>query len=293
MATIVGLLFSTVAFGASDSGTPGGERPKDALASIEQKKKSDADATEKADKGAVPPVEQKKKSDDAKSVEPASKTAADEKSDKGTSSHSAEPKKKSDHDGKQIEPASKTATDEKSDKSEKADKNSKSEEAESPAQKHDEPSGKKPVTSINLTIKLALMADPILFPYEFEVDVSHEKAVVTGSVPTEEDKSRVTDVVKTVEGIESVTNKVTVSPALRASLTKQQDEAIAQFVKERLNRSETLKAVGFDVKSDQGVVSLSGKTRFQVIALEAAEAARHIPGVRAVNTTAVQITGKE
>jgi hyperosmotically inducible protein len=144
-----------------------------------------------------------------------------------------------------------------------------------------------------LTIKLALMADPILFPYEFEVDVSHEKAVVTGSVPTEEDKSRVTDVVKTVEGIESVTNKVTVSPALRASLTKQQDEAIAQFVKERLNRSETLKAVGFDVKSDQGVVSLSGKTRFQVIALEAAEAARHIPGVRAVNTTAVQITGKE
>jgi osmotically-inducible protein OsmY len=47
------------------------------------------------------------------------------------------------------------------------------------------------------------------------------------------------------------------------------------------------------VKAENGVVLLSGKTRFQVIALEAAEAARQVPGVRAVDTTGIQIVGKD
>lgn len=146
---------------------------------------------------------------------------------------------------------------------------------------------------MNLTIKLALMADPALFPFEIEVEMDNQKAVLTGAVSTEEEKAKAGEVVRMIEGVEAVVNKLSVSPALRSALTKRQDDAIAHIVKERLNKSETLKAVGFDVKSDNGVVVLSGKTRFQVIALEAAEAARQIPGVRAVNTAAVQITGKD
>ena len=192
--------------------------------------------------------------------------------------------KKQDAEQKSADTASKPAPDENAPKAE---------EPPATAPKPDESSGKKSVTSLNLTIKLALMANPSLFPFELEVEMDGQKAVLTGAVPDEEDKAKATEDVRKIEGVESVVNKLTVEPSLKTTLTKRQDEAIAQYVKERLSRSETLKAVGFDVKSDNGVVSLSGKTRFQVIVLEAAEAARHIPGVHAVHTAAVQITGKD
>jgi hyperosmotically inducible periplasmic protein len=48
-------------------------------------------------------------------------------------------------------------------------------------------------------------------------------------------------------------------------------------------------AANFDVKTEQGVVSLSGTVRFQVIALEAVEAAKQVPGVKAVKTEKVKI----
>jgi hyperosmotically inducible protein len=54
-----------------------------------------------------------------------------------------------------------------------------------------------------------------------------------------------------------------------------------------------LEAAKFDIKTESGVVELSGKTRFQVIVLEAAEAARQVPGVKAVKTHTVRIEGAE
>lgn len=162
-----------------------------------------------------------------------------------------------------------------------------------PPPKAEEAGAKKPVTSLNLTIKLALMAEPALFPHDIEVEMDGPKATLRGAVPSEEDKTKAGEVAKSIEGVESVVNKLTINPGLQTAWAKKQDEAIAQLVKDRLSRSETLKAVGFDAKCENGVVSLSGKTRYQVIALEAAESARHVPGVRAVNTTGVQLTGKD
>jgi len=200
-----------------------------------------------------------------------------------------------------VEPKKKQDAETKSD-STKADNNGKplaedkAKTEEPPPTKSEakpEEAPKKPVTSVNLAIKLALMADPQLFPLEVEVEMDKGKAILSGSVPTEEDKARVTEVAGKVEGVEAVVNKLNVVSTLRATWAKKQDEAIAHFVRDRLVRSETLKAVGFEVTSESGVVHLSGKTRFQVIALEAAEAARQVPGVRAVDTTGVQIIAKD
>jgi hyperosmotically inducible periplasmic protein len=205
-----------------------------------------------------------------------------------------EPKKKPETDskaesnGKQA--AEKPAAEEKakaSDEKGKSEEKPKAEEA-----KPEEPT-KKPVTSLNLAIKLALMADPQLFPLDIEVEMEKGKAVLSGSVPTEEDKVKVGEIAGKIDGVETVVNKLTVTPALKDKLAKKQDESIAHVVRDRLSRSETLKAVGFDVKSENGIVYLSGKTRFQVIALEAAEAARQVPGVRAVDTAGVQLIAKD
>src|SRR6476646_9555697 len=212
-------------------------------------------------------------------------------------SHAVEPKKKQDTD----EPKKKQDTETKTDSNGKpgADKSATEEKAktadEKPKAEESKPEepAKKPVTSLNLAIKLALMADPQLFPLDIEVEMDKGKAIVSGSVPTEEDKGRVAEIASKIDGVETVVNKLTVTPALKDKLAKKQDESIAHVVRDRLSRSETLKAVGFDVKSENGIVYLSGKTRFQVIALEAAEAARQVPGVRAVDTAGVQLIAKD
>ena len=239
----------------------------------------------------------------ARTVEPKKKQDTDEPKKKQDTD---EPKKKQDTDTKidnNGKPgADKSANEEKGKAAdEKAkDEKAKSEEKAKPADekpKAEEPKpeepAKKAVTSLNLAIKLALMADPQLFPLDIEVEMDKGKAILSGSVPTEEDKTKVAEIAGKIDGVETVINKLTVTPALKDKLAKKQDESIAHVVRDRLSRSETLKAVGFDVKSENGIVYLSGKTRFQVIALEAAEAARQVPGVRAVDTAGVQLVAKE
>ena len=208
-----------------------------------------------------------------------------------------QPKKKQDSDTKSESNGKpeKPATEEKvkvPDEKAKDEKARTEEKAKAEESKPEEPA-KKPVTSLNLAIKLALMADPQLFPLDIEVEMEKGKAILSGSVPTEEDKSKVAEIASKIEGVETVVNKLTITPALKDKLAKKQDESIAHVVRDRLSRSETLKAVGFDVKSENGIVYLSGKTRFQVIALEAAEAARQVPGVRAVDTAGVQLVAKD
>ena len=244
---------------AAEEGTSG-DRAKEPSHAVEPKKKQDTD-------------EPKKKQD--------TETKTDSNGKPGADKSATEEKAKA---------ADEKAKDEKAkseDKAKTTDEKPKAEES-----KPEEPA-KKPVTSLNLAIKLALMADPQLFPLDIEVEMDKGKAILSGSVPTEEDKAKVAEIAGKIDGVDTVVNKLTVTPALKDKLAKKQDESIAHVVRDRLSRSETLKAVGFDVKSENGIVYLSGKTRFQVIALEAAEAARQVPGVRAVDTAGVQLIAKE
>lgn len=159
-----------------------------------------------------------------------------------------------------------------------------------PPESTEEPA-KKVLGSVILTAKLALMADPRLFPYEIEVEIDGARAVLSGKVASAEDQLAATEVVQTVPPIKEVVNKLVATPDVKAALSKHTDELIAQYVKDRFARSETLKTSGFEVTCQNGVVSLKGETRFQVIALEAAQAARQVPGVKAVNTDGIRLAG--
>ena len=274
---LVFTLISATGYAAEETG---GERAKDPPKTVEPKKKSEGEL--KSESNGKPGSEkagaEEKKADDRKSDE---KKAEDKKVD---DKKVVEEKKTDDKKAEDKKAEEKKAEDKKADEKKPDEK-----KAEEPKPEEH----KKPVTSLNLAIKLALMADPQLFPLEIEVEMDKGKAVLTGAVPTEEDKARVAEIAAKVDGVEGVVNKVNVTPALRDKLAKKQDETIAHVVRDRLSRSETLKAVGFDVKSENGIVYLSGKTRFQVIALEAAEAARQVPGVRAVDTAGVQLVAKD
>ena len=158
--------------------------------------------------------------------------------------------------------------------------------------KDKEPALRKALGSLILSVKLALMGDSRLFHYEIEVEDDQQTITLSGRVSTEEEKAAANEVAQKVPGVKNVVNKLSVEKDLAKTLLKKQDDALTSLIKERFSRSATLKAANFEVKTEDGVVLLHGTVRFQVIALEAAEAARQVPGVRAVNTEKVRLEGE-
>ena len=148
------------------------------------------------------------------------------------------------------------------------------------------------VGSLILSVKLALIGDSRLFRYEIEVEDDQQTVTLSGRVTSEEEKVAATEVAQTVHGVKTVINKIALEKDLAKSLLKKQDEILTMLVKERFAKSATLKAANFEVKTEDGVVQLNGTVRFQVIALEAAETARQVPGVRAVNTEKIRLEGE-
>ena len=151
---------------------------------------------------------------------------------------------------------------------------------------------KKPLGSLILTVKLALLADARLFRYEIEVGEDGQNLTLGGRVSSEEEKAAATEIARAVSEGKTVVNKLDVDKGLMQALGKKQDEIISTLVKDRFARSATLKAANFEVKTEEGIVSISGAVRYQVLALEAAEAARLVPGVRAVKTDRVRLGGE-
>jgi len=166
-----------------------------------------------------------------------------------------------------------------------------SQPAESESKEKDQ-SAKRPLGSLILSVKLALMGDPRLFRYEIEVGDDQQTATLAGRVSTEEEKTAATEIAQAVPGVKTVVNKLAVEKDLAKTLSKKQDETLTTLIKERFSKSATLKAANFEVKTEDGVVQLNGTVRFQVTALEAAETARQVPGVRAVNTEKIRLEGE-
>ena len=165
----------------------------------------------------------------------------------------------------------------------------KKENVEEGTEKGKEGTGRKVVSSLILTVKLALLGDPRLFPYEIEVEAGSDEVTLVGKVSTEAEKAAAAEIASMVPTVKSVSNKLEVVKELLEVITHKQDDIITRHVKERFAKSATVTAANFDVKTEQGMVSLSGAVRFQVIVLEAVEAARQVPGVKAVKTDKVRI----
>ncbi|WP_447978910.1 BON domain-containing protein [Candidatus Nitrospira bockiana] len=165
--------------------------------------------------------------------------------------------------------------------------------APAPKAQESKPEPAKPTGPPAVAIKLAFMADSRLFPYELNVDMHGDTAELSGKVGSEAEKALAAEIAQTVEGVKTVTNNLEITKDLPQSLARKRDETITQYVKERFARSKTLESAHFEVKTEEGVVSLSGKTKFLVIALEAAEAARQVPGVKAVRSDGVRLETAE
>lgn len=145
------------------------------------------------------------------------------------------------------------------------------------------------IESQNLELKLAFMGDPRLFPYDIDCQIQEKTVKLTGAVTLEEEKTLATLLASHLIKEKEIVNLIEVRPSLSATLQASLDTRLTELVKQRFAKSQTLRDANFEIITIRGIVSLKGQTRFQVIALEAAQAAREIPRVIAVLTQNIRI----
>jgi hyperosmotically inducible protein len=140
--------------------------------------------------------------------------------------------------------------------------------------------------------KIALFADERVKGTQVSVDTMKGGVVhLRGKVDSAEAKATAAEIAKGIEGVQSVKNDLqVVAPGTRKTVDAK-DEDIDRAVKARLSRDAQVKSV--DVRTDAGVVTLTGEVPSIVAAAKASEMARSVAGVKSVkNELTVRQAGK-
>jgi len=128
--------------------------------------------------------------------------------------------------------------------------------------------------------KIALFADERVKGTQVSVDTTKGVVHLRGKVDSADAKSAAGDIAKGVEGVKSVKNDLqVVAPAARKAVDAS-DSDIAKAVGTRLSKDTQLKKV--DVRTDAGVVTLTGQVPTIGASAKASELARGVPGVKSV-----------
>ena|SRR5262245_6000764 len=128
--------------------------------------------------------------------------------------------------------------------------------------------------------KIALFADDRVKGRQVHVETKDGVVYLRGKVDTPEAKAAAVEVTQKVQGVKSIKDdlQVVAEPARKAVEAKDSD--IAKAVEARLSRDSELKKV--EVRSDAGVVVLTGQVPTINASAKASEMARGVDGVRSV-----------
>ncbi len=135
-------------------------------------------------------------------------------------------------------------------------------------------------TWITSKTKISLFSDERVKGTQISVDTTKGVVHLRGKVDSAEAKSAAGDVAQGIEGVKSVKNDLqVVTPAARQAVDAN-DKDIAKAVETRLAKDSLLKKV--DVRTDAGVVTLTGQVATIGASAKASEMARGVPGVKSV-----------
>jgi hyperosmotically inducible protein len=101
-----------------------------------------------------------------------------------------------------------------------------------------------------------------------------------GKVDSAEAKAAAGEVAKGIEGVQSVKNDLQVVAPGNRKMVDAKDGDIDKAVKARLSKDVQVKSV--DVRTDAGVVTLTGEVPNIIASAKASEMARMVPGVKSV-----------
>jgi hyperosmotically inducible protein len=140
--------------------------------------------------------------------------------------------------------------------------------------------------------KIALFADERVKGTQISVDTMKGGVVhLRGKVDSADAKAAAGDIAKGIEGVQSVKNDLQVVAPANRKMVDAKDGDIDKAVKARLSKDAQVKSV--DVRTDAGVVTLTGEVPSIVASAKASEMARNVPGVKSVkNELTVRQAGK-
>jgi len=130
--------------------------------------------------------------------------------------------------------------------------------------------------------KIALYADERVSGSAINVDASSGVVTLRGKVGSPEEKKTAGEVAKGVEGVTQVKNNLEVVPSAEKKAVNRKDDEITKAVKERLAKDAQLKGSHVGVRSDNGVVTLTGDAKDLDARARASQLARGVPGVKSV-----------
>ena len=135
---------------------------------------------------------------------------------------------------------------------------------------------------LTLQTKMALLADERVS--SADIHVTSRRGVITlrGKVDSEAEQQTAGEIARTVEGARDVNNQLTVVSREVRRRVDRQDHQIVKEVKREIKNDGRLKRARIHVRSDEGIVTLTGKAPSLETSVRASETARRVPGVRAV-----------
>ena len=170
-------------------------------------------------------------------------------------------------------------------------------------------------TSITTAVKTRLMGDKAARATSVDVETKDAVVTISGTVPTEADKTRIGRLVAHTTGVKSVVNNLTTgaattgtagtdekksgetkivikddtTPAVKKGAGVVSDASITTAVKTRLMTDEAARATSIDVDTKEGVVTISGVVHTGADKTRIADLVAHTTGVkRVVNNLTVK-----
>ena len=128
--------------------------------------------------------------------------------------------------------------------------------------------------------KIALYADGRVKGREVSVETMNGEIFLRGKVDSEEAKSAAAEVARGIDGVKNVKNDLQVVSASTRKAVTADDKVITKSVETRFSKDPELKKI--DVRTDAGVVVLSGQVANITAAARASEMAHKVDGVKAV-----------
>ena len=128
--------------------------------------------------------------------------------------------------------------------------------------------------------KIALFADDRVKGREVRVETVNGEVFLRGKVDSPEAKAAAAEVAKGTEGVKSVKNDLqVVAPAARKTV-QANDKQITKAVETTIGKDPQLKKI--DVRTDAGVVVLSGEVQSMAQSAKASDLAHRVDGVKSV-----------
>jgi hyperosmotically inducible protein len=133
---------------------------------------------------------------------------------------------------------------------------------------------------ITAKTKIALFADARVKGRQINVETKDGLVMIRGKVDSDEAKKAAEEIAKLVDGVKSVKNELqVVAPSMREAV-EYKDDTITTRVKEDIKKEPRLQGLNIAVKTNDGVVSLSGEVPDLITSADASWTAWKVPGVK-------------